>query len=103
MDMRSRLRSELTDIVRTKQIINKIKGLFADKARRVEFQIGNSRFNAADCTSVVIDETLSVANFQFKRPGGSVVENYDLADLIMVRRLRTKKYLIHIDQNANPA
>lgn len=202
----SRDRSQLPNTAETKRLLNKIKTLFAQKPSRLVIEMAGQRYRGQDLGSVVIDETLSSANIQFKRPplasvkaskviqdltftadtagaaGNSItiayttgatagsevvsvvgtaisvqiatgvstatqikaavdaaapaaalvdtaisgtgstaqtapvaptnlaggvtanaVENYDIADILMIKRLRTKKYLITIKDAANPA
>lgn len=96
---RSRLRSELpaNTNAELKRLLNKIK------SQRLVFQVGYERFKSTACTNVLIDETAGSAQIQFQRPGGVSVENYDFADIQIIKRLRTKKWLIHIKLTANPA
>lgn len=100
---KSRLRSELANTTETDRLLNKIAALLAQSARHVVFQKGTARFSAANCTNVAIDETLDEDNIQFQRPGGSAVEYYDTADIQLIKRLRTKKWLIKIKASADDA
>lgn len=102
---RYRLRSILADTAKLQAYLNKIGAELAEGPdTRVVFEIsGSVQFNSHDCTSVVVTGTGTTANIQFKRPGGSTVENYDLADIENIRRLRTKKHLIVIKFGSNPA
>lgn len=110
---RSRLRSELSNIGELKLILTKIALLYSQNHHRVVFETdapngstqdsGFDRFNAADCTSVSFAPNSSTNTINFKRPGGSVVEHYDYTDIQIIRRLRTKKWLIRILGSADPA
>jgi hypothetical protein len=96
---RSRLRSELAtaSYAETKRLLAKIK------TQHLVFQVGNYRVKASDCTNVLIDETQADDQIQFQRPGGAGVEYYDMSDIQIIKRLRNKKWLIHIKTNADPA
>jgi hypothetical protein len=101
---RYRLRSELPNTALTQSYLNKIAADLAQgPSTRVVFEIGFDRFSAHDCTNVTITGTGTIANISFQRPGGSIVEHYDLADIENIRRLRTKKHLIVIKAGSNPA
>jgi hypothetical protein len=101
---RSRLRSGLSNSTETTALLNKIAALVTLSKNHVVFELDKSvRFRGVDCTSIVIDPALGSANIQFQAPGDGAVRNYDTADIQMIRRLRTKKYLIILKSNANPA
>lgn len=100
---RSRLRSELTNLNETKSILGEIRVHLAVQDNRAVFQIGSDQFNSHDCTHVLVDESLAHDNIQFQRPGGAAVEKYDIADLYLIRRLRTKKHLILLKAGSDPA
>lgn len=102
----------INDIFRTKlhnpakllTVMQKIAKLYGQKKSRVVFEIaGGDRFNASECTNVAFDPTAADDQIAFQRPGGSVVEYYNLSDIVTIKRLRTKKYLIRIGFTADPA
>lgn len=66
---RSRLRSELPNLVETNRLLTKLAALLAESPRHIVFEIDKTfRINAANCSNVVIDPTLGSANIQFSRP-----------------------------------
>jgi hypothetical protein len=99
--MLSRYRSSIkNDPAKKKELLKKIKSL------KVVFQVGTARFEAKDCTGVAFDEEAAGGaspNVTFTRPGGSTPENYDMADIVEFRRLRSRRWLIVISGLANPA
>lgn len=94
---RNRMRSQLTNTQELKDKIHKIKSL------HLVFEVGSMRFKASDCTNVAIDETAADDQIAFQRPGGVAIEYYNLTDIRMIRRLRTKKWMIEIKGSALPA
>lgn len=97
--LRSRLRSELPNTAETKKVLAKIKFLLAQKGNRVSFEKGGFRINASLCTGVVVDGTLTTGNIQYQAPGGTL-QIYNTSDIYMIRRVRTKKYVIEITSTA---
>jgi hypothetical protein len=97
------MRSQLANSAERLRLLNKIKDLYTEKASRLVFEIAGARFGAEECTNVALDFTLADDNIEFQRPGGLAVEYYDNADIIMVKRLRTKKYLIVLADAADEA
>jgi hypothetical protein len=98
--MKSLYRSALRKAGKAAEILGKIK------TKRIVFEVGATRFDARNCTGVAIDENAPgglTPNISFTRPGGSGPENYDLSDITAFKRLRTKKWLIKIKGDANPA
>jgi hypothetical protein len=84
-------------------LLLKIQALYAAKPSRVVFEVaGSDRFNATEATNVAIDPEAANDQIQFQRPGGAEVELYDLSDIVVIKRLRTKKYLIRIGAAADP-
>lgn len=70
----SRYVTHLANAAKTKALLNKIELLFSQKASRVVFEIGSERFNAADCTNVVIDGDAVNNNIIFTRPSGPTLK-----------------------------
>lgn len=95
--MKSLYRSVLVDLPKKKALLKKIKVM------HLVFEIGVTRVDARLCTGVAIDEEAANANVKFTRPGGESPENYDLADITTIKRLRSRRWLIKIKGNANPA
>lgn len=60
---KARDRSQLSNLVKLKALLHKIKSL------HVVFEVGTERFPASACSNVLIDETLGSNNIQFNRPG----------------------------------
>lgn len=107
-NQRYRLRSELGDLNVTLSLLAKIRENLFEQSNRVVFEVKNpsggfDRINSSLCTNVVVNEQLAADQIQFKRPGGSAVEYYDITDITDIRRLRTKKHLIQLNYSANPA
>lgn len=94
---KNRMRSELANSVKLKAQLHKIKSL------HLVFEVGFSRFPASLCTNVLIDETLTDDQISFQRPGGGSIEYYNLTDIKIIRRLRTKKWMIELKALADPA
>ena len=100
---KSRMRSELPNTTELKRQMAKIKANYTAKSSTLVFEKAGVRIKASACTNVALDETLANNNIQFQRPDGVAVENYDLADIRMIKRLRTKKYLVIISDLADDA
>lgn len=101
----SRMRSELKDTPKETRLLAHIKKLFDQKAHHLTIQIGRRRVNAADCDAFAFDPTASggTAAIVFTEKSGGDEETYDLADIQIIKRLRTKKYCIRLKDTANPA
>lgn len=99
----SRQRSQLAQTAETKRLLVKIAALYAQKAARLVFEKAGQRFGAEECTNVALDFNAADDNIVFRRPGAGSNEYYDTADILMVKRLRTKKYLIVIKDAAASA
>lgn len=101
--MQSRQRSQLAQTAETKRLLVKIKDLYTQKASRLVFEKSGERFGAEECTNVALDFDAVSGNIVFRRPGAGADEIYDTADILFIKRLRTKKYLLVIKDAANPA
>ena len=101
--MNSIIRSKLADVNKRKKVMTKIASLFAQRASRVVFEVDGVRFSAAAATNVAFDVEAADDQIAFQRPGGVSVEYYDLTDIAVIKRLRTKKYLIRIKRGADDA
>jgi hypothetical protein len=80
--MRHRLRSGLTNTQEITGLLTKIAGLYAQSHRRVVFEKGSSRWNAADLNAVVINPTAGSDQIQFQTaPFSNVAGTLVLQDL----------------------
>jgi hypothetical protein len=95
--MLSRFRSKLKQAGMTAKVLGAIKG------KHLVFEISGVRIHARDCTNVAIDELAADDNIVFRRPGAGANEYYDLADVKMIRRIRSRKWVIQINPAADPA
>lgn len=98
--MKSQNRSRLRQPGRTRELLGEIKG------KHLTFEVGTLRFDDHQCMEVAIDENAAGGlspNISFKRPGSETAERYDLNDITLIRRLRSRKWLIKIRGDANPA
>lgn len=91
--LRSLLKSDINVLHETNAILDKIAVLYAQKHGRVVFEIGLARYRAQDCTAVTIDSTLGSGNVAFTTPD-AVAHSYNTVQIFLIRRLRTKKWLI---------
>lgn len=92
-----RVRSQLAATSELVRLFAKIK------TQTLVFQVGDDRFAARNCTNVAIDEVAVSGQITFRRPGGGSDEVYDFTDLLIVKRLRNKKWLVSIKAGSNPA
>ena len=99
MANKPRLRSQLGNLTEFNLLMSKLKSLLAASPRHITFQKGTAyRVSAADCASVVVDPA-GTPVIQFTR-SGQTAENYAEGDVQIIKRLRTKKYLIKIKATA---
>jgi hypothetical protein len=98
--LRSRLRSELKNLNETNKVLAKIEFLLSQKSTRVVFEKGGFRINASLCTNVIVDYDLASGQIQYQPPGAGAPQIYNTSDIIMIRRVRTKKYVIEINPSA---
>ena len=96
-------RSRLNNLAKLKKWLNKIKDLHARKASSFVIEIEGVRLKGQDLDTVTIDPDAANDNIIIKRGPADPLEYYDLADIKLIKRIRTKKYLIKIALGADPA
>lgn len=96
-------RSRLSNAAKTVALLSKISALHAGKPNRVVFEVDGIRFSASEATNVAFDPSAADDQIVFRRPAGVADEYYDLGDIQVIKRLRTKKYLIRIKAGADSA
>lgn len=67
-------RSKLHNAAKTKALLSKIAGLYAQKSSRLVFQIGDDRFSASEATNVAIDANAVSNNIILTRPTGPTIK-----------------------------
>lgn len=91
--LRSLLKSDINVLHETNAILDKIAALYAKSPRHVVFEIGLARYRGQDVTGVTIDSTLGSGNVAFTT-FDAVDHSYNTVQIFLIRRLRTKKWLI---------
>ena len=99
----TKYQSRLLDPAKRAKILEKIKSLHGLKPTSLVFEVDGKRHSAADCTGVNLDLAASDDQIVFQAPGDGAPRYYDLADIELIKRLRTRKYLIKIKTGANSA
>jgi hypothetical protein len=86
---------------KSESLLKKIKSVLAKKPNAVKIKKGNKLYLSEKLVSLTINETAPTNTISFD--DGSGAQNYDLADILFIKRIRTRKWLIVIKDNANPA
>jgi len=98
--LKSLYRSDLKEPKLT-ALLKKIKALVAKGKQHFVLDKGSKRYRGIALQTITINENAATGTIVIN--DGSGAQTYDKADIVGIRRLRTKKWLITIKQSANPA
>lgn len=99
--MKSRYKSALRDPEKSLAILTKIKTLSDIRARAVAFDYLGKRYNGHELTSFTITPASATGTVVFN--DGVTTFTFDLADIEIITRLRSRRWSIKIADLANPA
>lgn len=94
-------RSQLKSAAKLTGLLKKIKDLYAKHKSGVVIKKGNSTYFGQKLVTLTIDETLATGTIILDDGAGA--QTYDKADIISIRRIRSRRWEIKLKASANPA